>query len=111
MKIFPLKFENKCLYHQRELKTKLVYFVYATKENLIFFIWNENFCFWNLKKIWPYHQMGMKKVWNEEIVYFVYATEKKLPIISTTLYHKCKLWWYTINLHYLSDPLVVETVV
>jgi hypothetical protein len=36
MKIFPLKFENKCLYHQRELKTKLIYFVYATKKKWFF---------------------------------------------------------------------------
>jgi hypothetical protein len=49
----------------------------------------------------------MKKYWNEEIIYFVYAIEIKLPIIAiyhptpsmyTNLYHRCKLGWYTINL-------------
>jgi hypothetical protein len=87
MKIFPLKFENKCLYHQRELKTKLIYFVYATKKNDFFKFEMNIFVFEFWKKNWPYHQMGMKKVWNEEIVYFVYATEKKLLIIL--LYHIC----------------------
>jgi hypothetical protein len=61
-------------------------------------IWNEkfeHFHFWNLKwnflfeiwKNWPYHWRNVKKIGNEEIIYFVYATEIKLPIIP--LYHQC----------------------
>jgi hypothetical protein len=52
----------------------------------IFEIWNENFCL-KFEKKWPYHQREMKIIWNEEITYFVYATEIKLPIIP--LYHLC----------------------
>jgi hypothetical protein len=70
-------------------------------------IWNEKienfhffkfgiFHFWNLK--WKFLFIFLKKFghitkwkwknnWNEDIIYFVYATEIKLPIIP--LYHLC----------------------
>jgi hypothetical protein len=55
---------------------------------------------WNLKKKLATLSEGNEKNWNEEIIYFVYATEIKLPIIPLYhLYHMCKLWWYTINLN------------
>jgi hypothetical protein len=78
---------------------------YATK------IWNEKiwkfsfFIIWN-ETIWNFSFLKFKMKnsisleGNEEIIYFVYATEIKLIIIP--LYHLCiqpwKLWWYTINL-------------
>jgi predicted chitinase len=52
-----------------------------------FEFWNENFYFWNLNENWSYHQRGMEKIWNKKIIYFVYATMKKLPI--TSLYNLC----------------------
>jgi hypothetical protein len=47
---------------------------------------------------------GIGKNLNEEIIYFIYATEIKLSIIP--LYHLCippyttGAWWYTINLNH-----------
>jgi hypothetical protein len=79
-------------------ETKLKYFVYPTKKKLK---WKNSF--WILKwkfsfEIWkklPYYQREMKKR-NEEIIYFVYATEKKLPTIpsyhhTTYVYHPIPL--------------------
>jgi hypothetical protein len=74
---FGLKFENFEIYHEN-LKWKNWNFSFLKFGIFIFEIWNEIFCL--------YHQMEMKKNnWNEEIIYFVYATEIKLPIIP--LYH------------------------
>jgi hypothetical protein len=90
-------------------------------------IWNEKnwkfsffkfgiFHFWNLKwkflfkifyKIWPYHQMEMKKQlkWINHIFRLCHRDKTSnntripsIPPMHTTLYHMCKLCWYTINL-------------
>jgi hypothetical protein len=63
---------------------KIEIFHFLNLEFFIFETWNENFCL-HFFKICSYHQMEMKNNWNEEIIYFVYATEIKLPIIP--LYH------------------------
>jgi hypothetical protein len=51
----------------------------------IFEIWNGNFCLNFYKQIDHITEWKWKNNWNEEIIYFVYATEIKLPIIP--LYH------------------------
>jgi hypothetical protein len=103
-----LKFEKIWPYHQREMKKNeichrnlkwknLKIFIFELwLKNFVFEIWNENFrlkfemkiSVWNLRKKWPYQ--GNEKNWNEEITYFVYATEIKLPIILLYhVYHLC----------------------
>jgi hypothetical protein len=97
-KILFLKFEKKIGHTTRvkwkdwnmpqKLKWKLKWIFLKI---FIFEIWNENV---GLKFEKNVHITRGK--WNKEIIYFVYATEIKLSIIP--LYHRCKLWWYTVNL-------------
>jgi hypothetical protein len=86
---------------------------YVTKI-FIFKFWN--FHFWNLKwkflfnflkKLVIYHQREMKKQlkWSNHIFLLCHrdktSNNTPIPPISPmyiTLYHMCKLWWYTINL-------------
>jgi hypothetical protein len=72
----------------------------------IFEIWNENFRL-NFLKNWPYHQMEMRKQfkWRNHIFLLCHRDKTynntpipPIPPMHTTIYHMCKLWWYTINL-------------
>jgi hypothetical protein len=76
-------------YRHREMK-KLKYVTKIRNEKIwkfTFLKFEMKISVWNLKKNWPYHQWEMKKIWNEKIIYFVYAIEIKFPI--TPLYHLC----------------------
>jgi hypothetical protein len=79
------------------LKLKIEIIIFLNLKIFIFEIWNENLCLIFLK-ISHITKWKWKNNWNEEIIYFVYATEIKLPMIPpippmhTTLYHMCKLW-------------------
>jgi hypothetical protein len=78
----------------------------------IFELWNENFKFlklemkiflWNLKKM-AISPEGNEKIWKWRNHIFRLCHRDKtsnntpIPPMYTTLYHRCKLWWYTINL-------------
>jgi hypothetical protein len=72
-------------------------------EKILYLKWNALFL--KFEKKMPYHERETKKFQNEEIIYFVYAIGKKLPIIPLyhlwiplNLYHTSKLGWYTMNL-------------
>jgi hypothetical protein len=87
-KIWNEKFEN---FYFWNLKWKILkFFIFETRnekfEYFIFEIWNE-ISYSKFEKNRPYHRRNMKKIGNEEIIYFVCATEIKLPIIP--LYHLC----------------------
>jgi hypothetical protein len=71
-----------------------------------------DFHFWNLKwkflfkffKKLAYHQMEMKKQmkWRNHIFHLCHRDKTfnntLIPPLHITLYHMCRLWWYTINL-------------
>jgi hypothetical protein len=79
--------------------------------------------FWTLK--WEFlffDQREMKKIWNKEIIYFVYTTKKKttnntpVPPMHTTLYHMLSRGGIQListvgSFHIVPFPIVVYRVV
>jgi hypothetical protein len=82
------KIETFRLCHQGKIEMKRF-------ENFHFLNFEMKISVWNLKKMAVPPQRNEKN-WNEEIIYFVYATDIKnfnntpIPPMYTTLYHKCK---------------------
>jgi hypothetical protein len=99
-----LKFE-KLKYVMKIWNEKTEIFRFLDLKMFTFEIWNEKF---RLKlKNWPYHQMEMKKQlkWTNHIFRLCHRDKTSnntpiplIPPMHTSIYHMCKLWWYTINL-------------
>jgi hypothetical protein len=85
----PRKFEMKIFWKFAFLKFEM------KKLKLSFLKFEMKFSVWNLKKKSAISLEGNEKKWNEEIIYHPYNTP--IPPMYITLYHRCKLWWYTVN--------------
>jgi hypothetical protein len=85
---FGLKFENFEICHEN---SKWKNWFFSIFKFGIFHFWNLKwkFLFKFFKKFGHITKWKWKNNWNEEIIYFIYATEIKLPIIP--LYHSYHL--------------------
>jgi hypothetical protein len=104
---FELKFEkNLAIPLERIEKIEMHHENLKWKKLKIFIlkIWNENFGLKFEKKLVPSLEGNEKNLkWRNHIFRLCHwdktFNNTHVPPMYTTLYHACKLWWYTINLN------------